>query len=215
MYKYNKKYFEVIDTEEKAYWLGFIAADGNVRKDFLKMRIELNIKDKNHLEKFKKSLDANVPIKEYIRPNNHSCYLDINCKQLCLNLNELGITPNKSLTLEVRWEKIPEKLIKYFIRGYFDGDGSLNLYESRGYDEWELSFIGSEKTLNYFIDFFGIRKNLYSCGNNFRYCYKSKKDIKKVLETFYNDDKIYLDRKYDKVQQFMRPQRLPSDNLNG
>ena len=58
MYKYNKKYFEVIDTEEKAYWLGFIAADGNVRKDFLKMRIELNIKDKNHLEKFKKSLDT-------------------------------------------------------------------------------------------------------------------------------------------------------------
>ena len=115
----------------------------------------------------------------------------------------------------MRWEKIPEKLIKYFIRGYFDGDGSLNLYESRGYEEWELSFIGSKKTLNYFIDFFGIRKNLYSCGNNFRYCYKSKKDIKKVLETFYNDDKIYLDRKYSKVQQFMRPQRLPSDNLNG
>lgn len=46
MYKYNRNFFESINTESQAYWAGFIAADGNVRKDFLKMRIELNIKDK-------------------------------------------------------------------------------------------------------------------------------------------------------------------------
>ena len=45
MYIYNRDFFEKIDSEEKAYWAGFIAADGNVRKDFHKMRIELNIKD--------------------------------------------------------------------------------------------------------------------------------------------------------------------------
>lgn len=95
MYKYNKQFFNNINTEEKAYWAGFIAADGNVRKDFLKMRIELNIQDYGHLEKFKNSLEGNNPIKESIRPNNHSCYIDVNCKEFCLALNELGITPKK------------------------------------------------------------------------------------------------------------------------
>ena len=75
MYKYDKQFFNKIDNEEKSYWAGFIAADGNIRKDFLKMRIELNIKDYSHLEKFKKSINGNNPIKESIRPNNHSCFI--------------------------------------------------------------------------------------------------------------------------------------------
>lgn len=204
MYKYNKQFFNNINTEEKAYWAGFIAADGNIRKDFLKMRIELNIQDYTHLEKFRKDIKGNNPIKESIRPNNHSCYIDINCKELCLALNDLGITPKKSLTLDINMIKIPKDLRRHFIRGYFDGDGSLNSYKRLNYDylEWELSFISSNKFLNQILEEIGKERKLYSCGNNYRFCFKGKKDINEIIEYLYKDATIYLDRKYKKVLEF-------------
>lgn len=204
MYKYNKQFFNNIDTEEKAYWAGFIAADGNIRKDFLKLRIELNIQDYSHLEKFRKSITGNNPIKESVRPNNHSCYIDVNCKEMCLALNDLGITPKKSLTLDINIKKIPKDLRRHFIRGYFDGDGSLNNYKRENYNylEWELSFISSNRFLNQILEELNKERKLYSCGNNYRFCFKSKKDIFEVIEYLYKDATIYLDRKYEKVLKF-------------
>lgn len=66
-YNYNRRFFQNIDTEEKASWLGFIAADGNVASAMNTSRIELNIRDKDHLEKFRKSILGDMPIKESIR----------------------------------------------------------------------------------------------------------------------------------------------------
>ena len=204
MYKYNKKFFNKIDTEEKAYWAGFIAADGNIRKDFLKMRIELNIQDYSHLEKFRKSIEGNNPIKESIRPNNHSCYIDVNCKEFCLALNELGIIPKKSLTLHINFELIPKELRNHFIRGYFDGDGSINKYqrENKEYLEWEISFISSEAFLKQIIEEIKKERKFYSCGNNFRMCFKAKQDIIDIIDYLYNNATIYMDRKIEKAKEF-------------
>lgn len=213
MYHYNTKYFEQINTPDKAYWLGFIAADGNIRKDFLRLRIELNIKDYSHLEKFRQNIEGDMPIKDNNRLNNHSCYIDVNCKKMMIDLLKYGITPNKSLTLNIQWCLIPEELHKYVIRGYFDGDGSFNLYDARGYKEWELSFIGTQSILYSFQKFFHKEKKLFSCGNNYRFCYKNKEDIIEVLLLFYNDDIIYLDRKREKIRDFLGSQRLSRDNF--
>lgn len=204
MYKYNKQFFNNIDTEEKAYWAGFIAADGNIRKDFLKMRIELNIQDYSHLEKFRESIEGNNPIRESIRPNNHSCYIDVNCKEFCLALNKLGITPKKSLTLKINFDLIPKELRRHFIRGYFDGDGSINNYqrENKNYLEWEISFISSEKFLTQILEEIDKKRNFYSCGNNFRMCFKAKEDIKDILNYLYKDATIYMDRKIEKAKEF-------------
>lgn len=206
MYNYNKKFFNNIDTEEKAYWAGFIAADGNIRKDFLKMRIELNIQDYNHLEKFRQSIQGDNPIKESIRPKNHSCYIDINCKELCLDLNKIGITPKKSLTLDINFNLIREDLRHHFIRGYFDGDGSINNYTRNEYNylEWELSFISSKKFLEDILKEIKKERKLYSCGNNYRICFKSKKDIQDIIEYLYNDATIYMDRKKIKTIEFIK-----------
>lgn len=204
MYKYNKQFFNNIDTEEKAYWAGFIAADGNIRKDFLKMRIELNIQDYSHLEKFRKSIEGNNPIKESIRPNNHSCYIDVNCKEFCLALNNLGITPKKSLTLKINFNLIPKELRRHFIRGYFDGDGSINKYqrENKNYLEWEISFISSKEFLSQILEELNKKRNFYSCGNNFRISFKAKEDIKDIIGYLYKDSTIYLNRKIEKIKEF-------------
>lgn len=74
-YNYDRNYFETINSEEKAYWLGFIAADGNVAKKMNSMRINLNEIDRKHLEKFRESIKGNQPIKDSIREKNHSVYI--------------------------------------------------------------------------------------------------------------------------------------------
>lgn len=204
MYKYDKQFFNKIDNEEKAYWAGFIAADGNVRKDFLKMRIELNIKDYSHLEKFKKSIQGNNPIRENIRPNNHSCYIDMNCKEACKALNNLGITPQKSLTLKINFDLIPKQLRHHFIRGYFDGDGSINYYQRKDDKplEWEISFISSKMFLEQILKEIKKEKKFYTCGNNYRICFCAKKDINDIINYLYKDATIYMDRKFNKAKKF-------------
>lgn len=204
MYRYNKQFFNKIDNEEKAYWAGFIAADGNIRKDFLKMRIELNIQDYIHLEKFKKSIQGENPISKSIRPKNHSCYIDVNCKEFCLALNNLGITPKKSLTLNINFNLIPKELRNHFIRGYFDGDGSINKYfrKDSNYCEWEISFISSKKFLEQILEELNKKRNFYSCGNNFKICFKAKQDIEDIINYLYKDATIYMDRKYEKIKEF-------------
>lgn len=207
LYTYDRDFFSNIDTEEKAYWLGFIAADGNVSKTMKNMRINLNIRDKEHLEKFRQSICGNQPIKENIRGKNYSVYIDMNSKKICEDLQKYGITPNKSLTLDVAFNLIPQALIHHFIRGYFDGDGSINLYTRPPYfyEEWELSFISTKKMLLFFQKEFGIFHKLYTCGNNYRFGYRSKKDIEKAIHYMYEDATIYLDRKYEKVLRFLTP----------
>lgn len=202
MYTFTKNYFSEIDSFDKAYWLGFIAADGNIRKDLLKLRIEIHIKDISHLIKFRQDINGNMPIKTVEKEKHNSCYLDVNCKNLCKDLGKFGIVPNKSLILNINWDKIPDELIKYVIRGYFDGDGSLNLYTARGYNEWELSFIGTQNTLNFIMEKLDISKTIYTCGRAFRIAIKAKKEIYKSLRYFYNDDLIFLDRKFQKVLNF-------------
>lgn len=147
-----------------------------------------------------------MPIVEKERlKNNHSCRIDVNCRELCEDLNQLGITPNKSLTLNVDMERIPKNLRHHFIRGYFDGDGSLNCYqrENATYLEWELSFISSEIFLNEILVELDKKRKFFSCGQNYRFCFKSKQDIYEVLSYLYADATIFLDRKHEKMQEFM------------
>jgi hypothetical protein len=204
MYKYDRDFFQEINTEEKAYFAGFIAADGNIRKDFLKMRIELNIKDKEILEKFKTVLGSDLTIKEHFRPNNHSCYLDLNSKKICTDLSKIGIIPNKSLILDINFDLIPQELTRHFIRGYFDGDGSINCYtrQNKNYKEWELSFIGTEKFLCKIQEKMNITHKLYTCGNNWRFGIKKKQTISEIIDFLYQDATVYLERKKEKAQLF-------------
>lgn len=204
MYNFDKNFFNNINTEEQAYWAGFIAADGNIRKDFLKMRIELNIKDYEHLKNFKKHIKSNSSIKQSKRVNNHSCYIDINCKKICLDLNQIGITPKKSLSLSINFDFIPKELRHHFIRGYFDGDGSINNFQRKKYKyiEWEISFISSKIFLKQILRELNKEKNIYSCGNNFRISFKSKKDIYDIINYLYKDATIYMYRKFKKAIEF-------------
>ena len=124
IYSVDAGYFDDIDSNKKAYWLGFIAADGNIRQDYLCLSIELAISDREHLVKFQQDINTNAPIKDSFRKYSSS-YIRINNKQICLALSKYGIIPNKSLSFVIHKELLPSCFIRDFIRGYFDGDGSI------------------------------------------------------------------------------------------
>ena len=129
-YNVNDVYFNKIDTEEKAYWLGFLLADGCIheRDGQDRLSLVLGIKDKNHLEKFKKSLSFEGPIIDYTKKSGlfigliHS-YIRITSQLLVNDLAKVGCMPRKTLTLE--FPIIYDELRHHFIRGYFDGDGNF------------------------------------------------------------------------------------------
>ena len=102
-----------------SYWLGFIAADGCLTSKDKGISIGLSLKDKSHLRKFKRAIQANSKI--YCRSSNNSVKISIYSEKIFNQLVNLGILPNKSL--KIKNVLVPEKSIAHFIRGVFDGDG--------------------------------------------------------------------------------------------
>lgn len=132
-YSINENYFENIDTEEKAYWLGFIWADGSITKTAKRcsgpnrFTLAQKIEEIQHLTTFAKTIASDVKI--HIRepmPGKKIASLDINSRPFCMNLEKLGYG-TKAVRIHI--PNMQKNLRRHFIRGYFDGDGCLSLYE--------------------------------------------------------------------------------------
>jgi hypothetical protein len=134
-YTLNENYFEIIDSEEKSYWLGFIYADGFITKrkpGHGQHVLGITLAEKDHVEKFANSIGTNKPVKTYEKKNafgkkNGSSYehkLALISNKLVSDIEKLGVVENKTFLLS-EIPTIPKEYIKDFIRGYFDGDGSV------------------------------------------------------------------------------------------
>lgn len=221
IYDYDINFFDVIDNEEKAYWLGFIYADGYVTKrgNTYQLGIALGRKDKSHLKKFVDSLNSNLKIHDYVQD---SAYLKgtlysrvlISNNHICEQLMNKGCTRKKTNTLTFPSEEIvPKNLINHFIRGYFDGDGCLTGYyvSKKEKHEYQVKILGTMEFLN------GLHENLpvtrvfsprrrfkEKDTNNFTLEIGGKKQVFKILEFFYDNSNIFLDRKYAKYMEFLK-----------
>lgn len=119
----NTHTFSKIDTEEKAYWLGFLFADGSIYKTTIEL--SLGLKDIDHLKKFKEFMKWKGEVK--IDNKIGRCRMIFRDKITAKDLDALGCTERKSLTLKFPTEEqVPKEFQMAFIRGYFDGDGSIN-----------------------------------------------------------------------------------------
>lgn len=134
-YAANHDFFNEINTELNAYWLGFIAADGCVTDKGV-VQIALASKDRNHLERLKEALQSTHPIYQYEREEEFQGYrcdstaiLAISSPELTADLIKHGVTPRKTATLD--WpEFLAKDLIPHYLRGFFDGDGGWNISAS-------------------------------------------------------------------------------------
>ena len=211
-YTYNKDFFKVIDTEEKAYWLGFIYADGYIvngikgkNKDSL--GITLSNEDKEHIDKFKKSIDSNHPIRIYkTKYGTNSARIIIQDEELVADLIKLGVLRNKSLILKFpTTDMVDESLIYHFIRGYFDGDGSFKKKGQKlnGYD---FSVLGTIEFLTELRTYLGVDNEIRKCNknndsNNYHLTFGGNQKVKQVANMLYGNANIYLDRKYKRYRE--------------
>lgn len=125
----NHNFFKEINTEEKAYLLGFFAADGTIGKNTNCMALLIQSRDIEILDYYKKAF--NYQGKYYLYPAKVKTHQDR--LKICINspinkdnLLSLGFPPNKTYKMFTTPDKIMDKsLYRHFIRGYFDGDGSI------------------------------------------------------------------------------------------
>lgn len=211
--KYSLKidYFENIDTEKKAYYLGLLYADGNISKDYNKMSLSLKGDDKLLLLDFKEELGYGGDLYFSNQKLNNKIYskatLQISSKIFCKHLIKKGCYPNKSLSLTFpTTEQVPEYLIRHFIRGYFDGDGCI--YTNK--NKISLNITGTEHVINNIKQTFDKNldvkcKILTAKTKNTiylleLYCNNSVK----AFDFLYGSCTTYLLRKFTKFEQYKK-----------
>ena len=202
-YYCDENYFHVIDSQEKAYWLGFIAADGYLltkrERENLKFGITLSSVDKKHLELFNKCIKSTYEIKTYsgsgYNKNGKFVRLIISSNQMVNDLRKYSIIEHKTGILKFP-NNIPNTYYKDFVRGYIDGNGSIFLEKQS--KQWRLSITGSYDIL-YNINLILKRTNKISKSKNiWEVKYGGNKNVLKLLSYLYDDATIKLERKYGK-----------------
>lgn len=216
-YSINENYFDIIDVEDKAYFLGLLYADGCVSKDG-SIILSLEEKDLEIIKKFKKQLKYQGNI-SYIKPkkiyntyfkrtiNRSGQYrLSFRNKHMVKALSRLGCVPAKSLILEFPTRnQVPEHLLKPFIRGYFDGDGSFSFNKNKIQCSI-TSTINFLTKLKEVLESFGFKcflsnpKNLINKGNNTTCVLGLSSNLESFnfINWLYLDSNFFLKRKYKK-----------------
>lgn len=216
-YNLDEHYFDSIDNQNKAYILGFLYADGNNTPSKGTINISLKEEDKAILDRMRIELNYEKPLKFKDNSNdNHNGYisknswvLDFYSSYLCKVLNDIGLVPNKSLI--VKFPNLPRELIPHFIRGYYDGNGSV------------YQVIKSAKNHHVTVT---ITSSIYFCKSLAEICSKEldmycpvydasnhngltkvftlsgRNKAKKFLDWIYQDADMYLQRKYDRYVSY-------------
>lgn len=201
-YDVNDEYFDVIDTQNKAYALGLYYSDGTVHKTKNYVTISLQECDVDILYKLNNEFGGNRKL-TFIKLNekntnwSNQYMFTVSSDKIHNDLIKHGCVPNKSLILKFP-NTIPHNLIRHFVRGYFDGDGSLSKKEDR------CSLISTEDfciELSKIVkDELNINSSIFLCHNKNTstrtFQIAGKRQVKIFLDWLYTDSELYLDRKY-------------------
>jgi len=204
----NEQYFKTW-SNDMAYFLGFICADGHIATHRNMLSIQLNTKDLHILENFKVFLNYDGKI--YFRKDLPSANLWVISKQITQDLMNFGLTRHKSQ--ELKWiEQIPEQYVSHFVRGYFDGDGHVGLAQDSNPNKKKiicklvstLPFI--ERLKKEFEKIYGKEiGSIKDNGSYFELYYSGQQSAIKFLEWIYIDsnENNRLKRKYDIYQNYI------------
>ena len=201
-YAVNENYFDRIDTEEKAYWLGFLSADGTILPQYILLR--LAVKDKEHVYKFAHALESEHPITVRDAKACGKTYkfvgIRIGSSKLAKSLIQLGVTPNKSLTISP-CDKISLELMRHYWRGVFDGDGSISFSYNKGGGSLRcnLSLTCSKAMIygfrDFVLEFVKFKTKPYPDKNVYSITFGGVPLPQKIIRLLYAESHVYLERK--------------------
>jgi len=213
-YGVDENFFDYCFGEEKTYVLGWFFSDGCVDNKG-KMRIQIQKDDEEILYKIKELMKYEGPIYEVPPPKNFpnrkaQVCLCINRKSLADKLIQLGCLPNKSsLSFDRKLGTIieEEEDFRHFVRGIFDGDGSINIKKDKYLN---ISITGSVNLINsicgYCIHVLGLHPNIYFKNKDDLYCQMQismTEDAIKFCIWIYSNANYMLERKYKKFCNFI------------
>lgn len=214
----KEDYFST-QNSNMAWLLGFLAADGSIRKNENEIKIGLSIKDKEILEKIKKELELETSIKEYTNSQGYDCCtLQWTCEQHKKDLAKYNIVPEKTFVLKPPYELNKDLWIDY-IRGYFDGNGSINLIPNsngrgNGNLRWQVCSATKEILefiLQVFEEQYNIPKvNIYERQglHTLYYIQYSSTATRKIYSILYTPNSLFLKRKkkhFEDILQIVSP----------
>lgn len=202
----DKDYFEKIDSEDKAYFLGLIYADGSLNDKLQTLQINLVESDSYILQKLVDKLYNNRELRT-IKPkqSTHQVQKQINVtnKKLYEDLKNYGLTQNKSYNGDwIDIKLIPKNLVHHFIRGYFDGDGCI--YVNKKTKQRFVNITGTrlfiEGLRKLLVEYMVIYKgHVQTCNNcsvlSSTLSFGGNKQVNKFKEFLYKEAKTFLIRK--------------------
>lgn len=230
----NETFFKQIDTEEKAYFLGLLAADGCNHQE--KNQISLGLHPQDGYIVTKLSILLSNKDRTCYKPPRKAIYKYKNNKvlnssgrvifqlqnpTLSKDLGYLGIVSRKSLILEFPNDsQVPEGLINHFIRGYFDGDGCVSRRFNHGAARWTITILSSkmfcQKACDTIKSLLGL-SNINTKPTNskiYKIEFGGNRKVKVFLDWLYKDSTVRLERKYQKYLDLIDDLKRIDNRLN-
>lgn len=217
-YKINENYFDKIDTPNKAYILGFLWADGCNFPKRSTISMTLEEKDRQDLDRIRCEIGSERPLEFIDYSNKHDFgytyknqyRLLLFSSHMCKVLEAIGMVPNKSLIVD--FPILSNELNRHFIRGLFDGDGSVcrTQYRNRQSYQHTLTITSTlmvcEKLVDIIENTLGINCHIYDASNHNGvtkvFNISGKNQIKKFMDWIYDGADLKLQRKYDRYIQY-------------
>lgn len=222
-YRCNHNFFATIDNEEKAYWLGFIAADGYVRPSQTgspELLVRLQARDAPHLERLRSAIDSEHPVTTYMLEGHQYGRFAVRSPQLAADLAKHGVVPGKTWTLG--WpDYLDDELRSHYLRGFFDGDGSFCLplqYKngkrtSTGIRGLTFRLTSNQQFLEGCQRYLVVQCDLAYTKLSHRQdqwkgtvptlVYNGRNQVSRIFHLMYDDATIWLPRKREKAEPYI------------
>ena len=216
-YLLNENYFDIIDSFDKAYFLGLLMADGYNNEKRGAVTLILKEDDRLILERFSSYLDTEKPvIRVKNKDGSYTCRMEICSRNISEKLSKLGCGQAKTFKLKFP-DYLNKDLVRHFIRGYFDGDGCISYCFPKRNNRFHnslncvVTFTSTDVFCSFLVDYIKDVLNINSylfCrhpkhnNNNRTLQISGNKKVEKIMEWMYVDTDLYLERKYNKFKEF-------------